>query len=412
MPTLSTLKSFHFSSRRLLLFALAFGLVGGYILLRTFASPNPNLPGDLNGDNTVGITDLSILLSNYNTTNPTADINLDGTVNILDLSILLSHWGQSYVPPTTAINVLTQYGTSDSAIRAAITAAKSQGKSLYFPAATYNYSSTLMLNGLKAYGDGDTSVLTAATKSSMAIIMSGTAPELRSLKITCPSCELPSGPPTSARLSTGESAGVFIQPGTTGFTVDHVTIDRAGSAGVLNWGGSYGTITNNKVLNTLADAYHNTNGANNMEVAYNSAINVGDDMYAVVSYLTDGKKCHDIKVHDNNGNGQPWGRGISVVGGYNVQIYNNNISRTYGAGIYLTGESAEYPADSLQVNNNTIRYPDQGNIHNANILIWGFDTNHLVSNVTGSGNNLDRLKQGVIYSGSYSSANIGWTYGN
>ena len=92
-----------FSSKRLLLFALLFGLVGGYILLRTFASPNPNLPGDLNGDNTVGITDLSILLSNYGTTNPTADINLDGTVNILDLSILLSHWGQSYVPPLSGV---------------------------------------------------------------------------------------------------------------------------------------------------------------------------------------------------------------------------------------------------------------------------------------------------------------------
>ena len=95
-----------FSSKKLLLFALLFGLIGGYILLRTFASPNPNLPGDLNGDNTVGITDLSILLSNYNTTNPTADINLDGTVNILDLSILLSHWGQSISAGTAYVSDL------------------------------------------------------------------------------------------------------------------------------------------------------------------------------------------------------------------------------------------------------------------------------------------------------------------
>ncbi len=50
-------------------------------------------PGDLNGDNTVDVTDLSILLSNYNTTNAVADINHDGTVNIFDLSILLSHYG-------------------------------------------------------------------------------------------------------------------------------------------------------------------------------------------------------------------------------------------------------------------------------------------------------------------------------
>lgn len=50
-------------------------------------------PGDLNGDNLVDITDLSILLSNWNTTNAVADINKDGTVNIFDLSILLSHYG-------------------------------------------------------------------------------------------------------------------------------------------------------------------------------------------------------------------------------------------------------------------------------------------------------------------------------
>jgi len=50
-------------------------------------------PGDLNGDNAVNITDLSILLSNWNTTNVVADINKDGAVNIFDLSILLSNYG-------------------------------------------------------------------------------------------------------------------------------------------------------------------------------------------------------------------------------------------------------------------------------------------------------------------------------
>jgi hypothetical protein len=50
-------------------------------------------PGDLNSDGVVNITDLSILLSSWNTTNSTADINKDSTVNILDLSILLSNYG-------------------------------------------------------------------------------------------------------------------------------------------------------------------------------------------------------------------------------------------------------------------------------------------------------------------------------
>jgi hypothetical protein len=99
---LSNPKHSPFSSRRFLLFILAFALIGGYILVRSLAAPNPNLPGDLNADNTVNVTDLSILLSNYGTTNTNADINNDGSVNVLDLSILLSHYGGTYTPPAAA----------------------------------------------------------------------------------------------------------------------------------------------------------------------------------------------------------------------------------------------------------------------------------------------------------------------
>lgn len=58
----------------------------------TTATLTPKL-GDLNGDNLVNVVDLSILLSNFNTTNSVADVNKDGFVNIIDLSILLSRFG-------------------------------------------------------------------------------------------------------------------------------------------------------------------------------------------------------------------------------------------------------------------------------------------------------------------------------
>src|SRR4051812_2316746 len=86
---------FSFSQPELTIFIVIFGLIG-ILIYRSFAASNPNLPGDLNNDNTVNVTDLSILLSNYGTTNTAADINSDGTVNVLDLSILLSHYGGSY----------------------------------------------------------------------------------------------------------------------------------------------------------------------------------------------------------------------------------------------------------------------------------------------------------------------------
>lgn len=50
--------------------------------------------GDLNLDGAVDVIDLSILLSNWNsTTEPSYDLNLNGVVDIFDLSILLTNYG-------------------------------------------------------------------------------------------------------------------------------------------------------------------------------------------------------------------------------------------------------------------------------------------------------------------------------
>ena len=92
------LKANKFSNKRLLIFMLVFAAIGGLVIWRSFAAPNPNLLGDLNNDNVVNGADLSILAANYKTTNSVADINTDGTVNIADLSILLTHYGQTYTP--------------------------------------------------------------------------------------------------------------------------------------------------------------------------------------------------------------------------------------------------------------------------------------------------------------------------
>jgi hypothetical protein len=83
------------SKIHLAVYIVILAIVGAIILIHSFAAPNPNLPGDLNNDNTVNASDLSILLADYNTTNSAADINGDGKVNILDMSILLAHYGQS-----------------------------------------------------------------------------------------------------------------------------------------------------------------------------------------------------------------------------------------------------------------------------------------------------------------------------
>jgi hypothetical protein len=51
------------------------------------------------------------------------------------------------------------------------------------------------------------------------------------------------------------------------------------------------------------------------------------------------------------------------------------------------------------VNGDKIRYLDQGNINRANILVWGGRTDIPVTNVAGSGNDVDAAKPGVRFDG-------------
>jgi hypothetical protein len=65
---------------------------------RSSEPPPATKTGDVNADNKVDITDLSILLTNFGKTkvqssNPACDINNDGIVNIIDMSILMTHFG-------------------------------------------------------------------------------------------------------------------------------------------------------------------------------------------------------------------------------------------------------------------------------------------------------------------------------
>ena len=65
--------------------------------VKTLAGTNAN-KGDLNGDNKVTLTDLSILLSHWGQTGvpvTQGDVNGNGKVDLTDLSMLLSNWGKT-----------------------------------------------------------------------------------------------------------------------------------------------------------------------------------------------------------------------------------------------------------------------------------------------------------------------------
>lgn len=78
-----------------LIFLLVFGVIGGVIML-TASQAAIRYYGDVNNDGSVNVTDLSVLLSNFNKsgTGVQGDLNASGKTDIFDLSILLSHYGK------------------------------------------------------------------------------------------------------------------------------------------------------------------------------------------------------------------------------------------------------------------------------------------------------------------------------
>lgn len=79
----------------------AYDNAGNYREVSSTFTINQNLyylktVGDLDGNTVVDISDLSILATYWNTTNPAADMNNDGVVNISDLSILAFNWLKTF----------------------------------------------------------------------------------------------------------------------------------------------------------------------------------------------------------------------------------------------------------------------------------------------------------------------------
>ena len=91
------------SKTQVIAYMVLFSSAGLFALLLTHAA-SP-LPGDINGDGVVNITDLNILLANYGRTGATAaqgDLNGDGTVNAADYALLAQYY--KAIPTTFVLN--------------------------------------------------------------------------------------------------------------------------------------------------------------------------------------------------------------------------------------------------------------------------------------------------------------------
>ncbi|SCX40122.1 Pectate lyase superfamily protein [Klenkia marina] len=177
--------------------------------------------------------------------------------------------------------------------------------------------------------------------------------------------------------------------GATGAVVRNVVVDGSAAAGVYVGGGTSGFVLDRvTVMNTRADGIHITQGSHDGQVVSPVVRNVGDDGVAVVSYRQDGVPCARIVVTSPSVDGSTGGRGLSVVGGTDVDFTGIDVRNTYGAGVYLAAEGGWGTAGvaRVRVSGGAIVNANAAtSIDHGSVLVYNGTPDQLVSDVTLTG---------------------------
>lgn len=127
----------------------------------------------------------------------------------------------------------------------------------------------------------------------------------------------------------------------------NVTVNGSAAAGVFLDGARDFELKNITVNGTRADGVHVTGGSANGRIDNVRASRTSDDGVAVVSYGNQ-PPCQHIEITNANVTNTRWGRGISVVGGRDVDVRNFSVANTSAAGVYVATEGAPYFTDSVE----------------------------------------------------------------
>ncbi|HYC03894.1 MAG TPA: glycosyl hydrolase family 28-related protein [Azospirillaceae bacterium] len=265
------------------------------------------------------------------------------------------------------------------AIQKTIDYAKANGLDVHVPTGTFVHKNMINLHsGVDIYGSGTASVLKAvgaSTNDNQAIKLSGSGGGIHNIALDSDA---------TTRASTGDSAKIWVM-GASNFTIEGVTIKNSMSAGILvTYGSSYGKIINNKINSTNADSIHMSSGSHHITVSGNYITNPHDDGIAVVSYERNGTQVHDITITNNTVMNNVWGRNISVVGGYNVNISKNTVdgNKAGFAGVYISGESSydTYGVRNVTVADNIIKNVGGATTGHGAVMIYN-STGYMVEDI-------------------------------
>lgn len=177
--------------------------------------------------------------------------------------------------------------------------------------------------------------------------------------------------------------------GATGAVVRDVVVDGSAAAGVYVGGGTTGFLLERvTVMNTRADGIHITQGSSDGRVVSPVVRGVGDDGVAVVSYRQDGAPSARIAITSPSVDGSTGGRGVSVVGGTDVDITGIDVRNTYGAAVYLAAEGGwgTTGVARVRVSGGTVVNANYDtSIDHGSVLVYNGTTDQLVSDVTVTG---------------------------
>lgn len=228
--------------------------------------------------------------------------------------------------------------TDDTAALQAQFDALKPGSTLTLQPRTYHHSGTLAIRAADVTIDGNGANLVATNDETSAIDVLGDGITIKNATFSAP---------TTGRRWMGEQQHKLVVKGQRE-TIANVTVSGSAGAGIYVSGAQNFTIRDVSIVGTRADGLHMTDGA-----AYGHVDNVqtdqtGDDGVAVVSYDHDPAPCHDITESNINVVSNRWGRGITVVGGYNVSVSNFSVAQTSSAGLYVASEGKPYNTRSVE----------------------------------------------------------------
>lgn len=242
------------------------------------------------------------------------------------------------------------------------------GQWLWFPPGVYVQDRALRLrqSGITLSGYGAT--LHATDPASQALILQGRGARVLGFTMTAVTDERRFAPWESRIAVWRESGTELIEdvqirdnriiesgppgsPGANSSSSSAIFLERA----------SRFVIAGNVIRRSLADGIHMTGGSRDGLVAGNFVRESGDDMIAIVSYLSDDAAIplpaaaellaqlpdrrdqylvRNVLITGNDLSAGYWGRGLTVVGGEDITIIDNTIDRcVHAAAIYLARET-------------------------------------------------------------------------